>query len=127
MDLMLADHGLADARSRDVQILRLPRAGLPPGSLILVFSPLLDRRMVETLRDLRERGFSVLIIDVLNAEPSGRRDSLSGLARRIWRMEQEAIRFSLRELGIPLVRWDGQQSLDEPLAPYTRRVMVSRR
>ena len=64
---------------------------------------------------------------MLNVEPSDRRDSLSGLARRIWRMEQEAIRFSLRELGIPLVRWDGQQSLDEPLAPYTRRVMVSRR
>ena len=127
MDLMLANPGLADVRSREAGITRLPRAGLPPGSLILVFSPLLDRGLVETLRDLRERGFSVLIIDVLNAEPSDRRDSLSALARRIWRMEQQAIRFSLRELGIPLVRWDGQQSLDEPLAPYTRRVMVSRR
>ena len=127
MDLMLADPGLADMRSREAGITRLPRAGLPPGSLILVFSPLLDRRLVETLRDLRERGFSIMIIDVLNAEPSDRRDSLSGLARRIWRMEQQAIRFSLRELGIPLVHWDGEQSLDEPLAPYTRRVMVSRR
>jgi len=127
MDLMLADPGLADVRSREAGITRLPRAGLPPGSLILVFSPLLDRRLVETLRDLRERGFSILIIDVLNVEPSDRRDSLSELARRIWRMEQQAIRFSLRELGIPLVHWDGEQSLDEPLAPYTRRVMVSRR
>jgi len=127
MDLMLADPGLIGVRSREAGITRLPRAGLPPGSLIMVFSPLLDRGLVETLRDLRERGFSVLIIDVLNAEPSDRRDNLSGLARRIWRMEQEAIRFSLRELGIPLVHWDGEQSLDEPLAPYTRRVMVSRR
>ena len=127
MDLMLADPGLAGVRTRDAGITRLPRAALPPSSLILVFSPLLDRRLVETLRDLRERGFSVLIIDVLNAEPSDRRDSLSGLALRIWRMEQQAIRFSLRELGIPLVQWDGEQSLDEPLAPYTRRVMVSRR
>ena len=42
-------------------------------------------------------------------------------------MEQEAIRFSLSELGIPVVHWDGQQSLDESLAPYTRRVMVTRR
>jgi len=92
-----------------------------------VFSPLLDRRLVETVRDLRERGFSVLVIDVLNAEPTGSNDSVSGLARRVWRMEQDAIRFSLRELGIPLVRWDGRQSLDEPLAPYTRRVMVMRR
>jgi uncharacterized protein (DUF58 family) len=127
MDLMLADPGRAGPLSRVAGITRLPRAALPPGSLILVFSPLLDRRLVETLRDLRERGFSILIIDVLNAEPSGRTDGLSRLARRIWRMEQDAIRFSLRELGIPLVRWDGVQSLDEPLAPYTRRVMVSRR
>ena len=92
-----------------------------------MFTPLLDRRLIETLRDLRERGFPILIIDVLNTEPSGSNDSLSGLARRIWRMEQQAIRFSLRELGIPLVHWDGEQSLDEPLAPYARRVMVTRR
>ena len=109
-------------------ITRLPRAALPPGSLILVFSPLLDRRLVEALRDLRERGFTLLIIDVLNAEPGVvSRDRVGAMARRIWRMEQQAIRFSLAELGIPLVRWDGEQSLDEPLAPYTRRVMVSRR
>jgi uncharacterized protein (DUF58 family) len=128
MDLMMADAGRTGSLSRGPALMtRLPRAALPPGSLVLVFSPLLDRRMVETLRDLRERGFSVVIIDVLNAEPSGRNDSLSGLARRIWRMEQEAIRFSLRELGIPLVHWDGEQSLDGQLAPYTRRVMVSRR
>jgi uncharacterized protein (DUF58 family) len=109
-------------------ITRLPGAALPPGSLILVFSPLLDRRLVEALRDLRERGFSMLIIDVLNTEPrSVSRDRIGLLARRIWRLEQEAIRFSLGELGIPLVRWDGETSLDEPLAPYTRRALVTRR
>jgi uncharacterized protein (DUF58 family) len=124
MDLMLADPALFTAGTG---IARLPRAALPPGSLILVFSPLLDRRLVEALRDLRERGFSILIVDVLNAEPSAGGDAIAGLARRIWRMEQQAIRFSLRELGIPLVHWDGEQSLDEPLAPYTRKVMVSQR
>ena len=49
---------------------RLPRAALPPGALIVVFSPLLDPRLIEALRDLRERGFSVLVVDVLNAEPA---------------------------------------------------------
>jgi uncharacterized protein (DUF58 family) len=127
MDLMLADPGIPSGLLPGADITRLPRAALPPGSLILVFSPLLDRRLVETLRDLRERGFWMLIIDVLNAEPPRGTDGLSDLARRIWRMEQQAIRFSLRELGIPLARWDGTQSLDEPLAPYTRRVMVSHR
>jgi uncharacterized protein (DUF58 family) len=106
---------------------RLPRATLPPGALIVVFSPLLSRRLIGALRDLRERGFAVIIIDVLNAEPPRGNDSLAGLARRIWRMEQQAIRFSLREIGIPVVHWDGSQSLDGPLAPYTRRVMVTGR
>jgi uncharacterized protein (DUF58 family) len=106
---------------------RLPRAALPPGALIIVFSPLLDIRLVETLRDLRERGFTLLIVDVLNAVPEGGTGRIAGLARRIWRMEQQAIRFSLRELGIPVVHWDGEQSLDEPLAPYARRTMVSGR
>ncbi|HEX3926190.1 MAG TPA: hypothetical protein VHY31_28215, partial [Streptosporangiaceae bacterium] len=130
MDLMLAAGrmtGPAGPATRAAGIARLPRAALPPGALILVFTPLLDRRLVETIRDLRERGFSILVIDVLNAEPSGPRESLSALALRIWRMEQQAIRFSLRELGIPLVHWDGVASLDEPLAPYTRRVLVTRR
>jgi uncharacterized protein (DUF58 family) len=123
MNAMLAEPG---GWSAGGAMNRLPRAALPPGALIIVFSPLLDPRLVETLRDLRERGFTLLIIDVLNAAPASGTDRIAGLARRIWRMEQQAIRFSLRELGIPVVHWDGEQSLDEPLAPYTRRVMVSR-
>ncbi len=110
---------------------RLPRAALPPGALVVVFSPLLDRRFVETLRDMRERGFAMLVVDVLNAEPPARPGGLmrstDRAARRIWRMEQEAIRFSLRELGIPVVHWDGAESLDLPLAAHTRRPMAARR
>jgi uncharacterized protein (DUF58 family) len=104
---------------------RLPRAALPPGALVVVFSPLLDQRFVETLRDMRERGFIVLVVDVLNADPPMRPRSTDRMARRIWRMEQEAIRFSLRELGVPVVHWDGIQSLDLPLAPYSRRPLVA--
>lgn len=55
------------------------------------------------------------------------RASTDRMARRIWRMEQEAIRFSLRELGVPVVHWDGVQSLDLPLAGYTRRPLAARR
>lgn len=106
---------------------QLPRAALPPGALIIVFSPLLDTRLVEAVRDLRERGFSVLVVDVLNTAPRHDRSALSALAARMWRLEQEAIRFSLTQIGVPVVHWDGTSSLDEPLAPYTRRVMVVRR
>src|SRR5580658_6176744 len=106
---------------------RLPRAALPPGALIVVFSPLLDQRFVESLRNIRERGFTMLVVDVLNAEPPVRRRSEDRMARQLWQMEQEAIRSSLRELGIPVVHWDGVQSLDLPLAAYARRPLAARR
>jgi uncharacterized protein (DUF58 family) len=106
---------------------RLPRAALPPGSLVVVFSPLLDGRFVEALRDMRERGFPLIVVDVLNIDPPARRRLTDVMARKVWRMEQQAIRFSLRELGISVVRWDGKTPLDIPLAPYTRRPLVTRR
>jgi hypothetical protein len=31
---------------------------------------------------------------------------MAELARRLWKMEQDAIRFSLREIGIPVVHWE---------------------
>jgi uncharacterized protein (DUF58 family) len=107
----------------------LSRAALPPGALVIVFSPLLTIRLIEGLRTLRERGFATIVVDVLTAQPDiglGRHRAMADLARRIWRMEQDAIRFSLREIGIPVVHWDGRSALDEPLAPFTRRPVVNR-
>ncbi len=131
IDSMLASErgGTAPAsRSRSAfgtSVQRLPRAALPPGALVVVFSPLLDQRFVEALRDMRERGLTMLVVDVLNADPPARPRSTDRMARRIWRMEQEAIRFSLRELGVPVVHWDGIASLDLPLARYTRRPLIA--
>jgi uncharacterized protein (DUF58 family) len=106
---------------------RLPRAALPPGTLIVAFSPLLDPRFIEAVRDLRERGFSVLIVDVLSSLPEHDSSTLSGLTARLWKLEQEAMRYSLTQIGVPVAHWDGQAPLDEPLAPYLRRKIVVRR
>jgi uncharacterized protein (DUF58 family) len=129
IDSMLASPTEASTAgyARGTNFGRLPRAALPPGALVVVFSPLLDQRFVEALRDMRERGFHMLVVDVLNAEPPVRRRREDRMARRIWQMEQEAIRFSLRELGVPVVHWDGVQSLDLPLAAHTRRPLAGRR
>jgi len=124
IDSMLASERGAAGPAHGTSMHRLPRAALPPGALVVVFSPLLDQRFVETLRDMRERGLTMLVVDVLNADPPVRPRSTDRMARRIWRMEQEAIRFSLRELGVPVVHWDGAGSLDLPLARYTRRPLV---
>ncbi len=123
MDLLIKGPSV---RERPSAMTRLPRAALPPGALILIFSPLLDPRLVEAIRDLRERGFSVLVVDVLNAAPEHDDSVISSLTGRLWRLEQRAMRFSLVQLGVPVARWDGRASLDEPLAPYIRRVIVVR-
>jgi uncharacterized protein (DUF58 family) len=122
----------ADASwSQGMSFRRIPRAALPPGSLVVTFSPLLDQRFVEALRDMRERGFPLVVIDVLNVTPPVRwSDAFSGtdrMARSLWTMEQQAIRFALRELGVPVVHWDGAAPLDLPLAPYSRRPLVVRK
>jgi uncharacterized protein (DUF58 family) len=124
LDLMMSTPG---GWERASGLTRLPRAALPPGALILVFSPLLDPRLIEALRDLRERGFNVIVIDVLNSEPSHDGSRLSRLTTRMWHLEQQAVRFSLTQIGIPVVHWNGESSLDEPLAAYTRRTLVARR
>ena len=118
LDLLMSAPG---GWERAAGLTRLPRAALPPGALIVVFSPLLDPRLVEALRDLRERGSSVIVVDVLNARPQHDTSRLSRLTGRIWSLEQEAVRFSLTQIGVPVVHWDGISSLDEPLAAYTRR------
>jgi len=128
-DVLLTATGLSSTGgyARGAVFSRLPRAALPPGALVVAFSPLLDGRFVEALRDMRERGIALIVIDVLNAKPPVRHRFADVAARRLWHMEQQAIRFSLRELGVPVLPWDGLTPLDLPLAPYTRRPLVTRR
>ncbi len=108
-------------------ITRLPRAALPPGAAVIAFSPLLDPKFVETLRDLRQRSFSVTVVDVLDITPKATRDRLERLAERIWRLERQALLFSLGELGITVVRWDGADQLTLPVRRRTRQPVGIRR
>lgn len=106
--------------SAGYEITRLPRAALPPGASVVAFSPLLETTFVETLRDLRQRGFFVVVVDVLNVEPTVARDKVSRLAKRVWRIERQALMFSLRELGITVVSWDGKDELTLPVHARSR-------
>jgi uncharacterized protein (DUF58 family) len=124
LDVLMSSPGGLDKAGG---LIRLPRAALPPGALVVVLSPLLDASLVEAVRDIRERGFSVVVIDVLNSEPGDDSTKVSELTRRIWQLEQQAIRFAMMQLGVPVVHWDGESSLDGPLGPYAGRVMVVRR
>ena len=106
--------------SSDDDIRRAPRAALPPGASVIVFSPLLDTKLVETLRDLRQRSFSVVVVDVLEVDLGRGGSRLDRLARRIWHMERQALMFSLGELGIPVVAWHGEEPLALPAQRHER-------
>ncbi len=107
---------------------RIPRTALPPGALVVAFSPLLDDRVIGGLTDLRERRFPLVVVDVLNTEPAVRRPRpLDALALRLWRLDRAALRLSFANLGIPVVTWDGSTALDTVLTPLRHLPIVARR
>jgi len=99
---------------------RIPRTVLPPGALVVMFSPLLDERAVEAAADLRERGYAVVITDVLATSPTPPKGSaVGGVALRVWRLERQALRYRLESLGVPVVGWPGEPPNEAALMPDT--------
>jgi uncharacterized protein (DUF58 family) len=97
---------------------RIPRTALPPGTLVVVFSPLLDPRGFGALTDLRQRGFPLIVVDTLRDEPPGQDGPPNArLAWRLWRLDRAATRASLRALGVPVLAWPRGTELDGVLAP----------
>jgi uncharacterized protein (DUF58 family) len=106
---------------------RIPRTALPPGTLVVVFSPLLDPRVFGALTDLRQRGFPLIVVDTLRDEPPAGTRPDARLALRFWRLERAATRSALRSLGIPVLRWDTDTELDSVLAPLRTPPPAARR
>jgi uncharacterized protein (DUF58 family) len=116
-----------DASFVDPDLERVPRTALPPGALVVLFSPLLDRRVAEAARELRERGHPIVVIDVLTVEPRpGRGNRLGGPALRLWRLDRMALHRELGAAGVSCVRWDGVTPLDAVLAPLARVAIAAR-
>jgi uncharacterized protein (DUF58 family) len=96
---------------------RIPRTALPPGTLVVVFSPLLDPRGFGAISDLRQRGFPLIVVDTLRDEPPPGSRADARLALRLWRLDRAATRAGLRTLGIPVLQWSEGTELDSVLAP----------
>ncbi len=113
---------------RDVSLLdpsldRVPPVALPPRALVVLFSPLLDHRAVATVTDLRQRGRTALVVDVLTSEPPVERGHGSTAALRLWRLDRRALRYQFAEMGVPVLSWDGCAPLDQVVGPLARRPM----
>ncbi|HZZ52282.1 MAG TPA: DUF58 domain-containing protein [Pseudonocardia sp.] len=99
-----------------------PRTMLPRGAVIVVFTPLIDERMVAALLDLRRRGFPLAVVDVLRAVPKPRKNAdYDEIAIRMWNIGREGIRYRLSDAGIPVAQWGTGVALDEIMRPMASR------
>lgn len=108
---------------RDVSV--LPARILPPKSLVLGLTPLVDQRFIAALEDLRGRRFDVAVIEVdpVPLVDPGRTEA-EKLAYRLWLLEREVLRARLAALGIGIATW-GVTDLDtvlEEVRTYRRYV-----
>lgn len=98
----------------------LPARTLPPRSLVVALTPLLDERSVAALLDLRARGFDLAIVE-LSPEPfvEPGRDDLGDLGHRLWLMRRNALRARYERVGVPVVPWREGVSLAHVLEEVT--------
>ena len=95
----------------------IPPGTLPPKSLIVALTPLIDERVVDALLDLRARRFDLAVVEVM-AEPFAVPGSheVAQLACRLWHLDRAETRLRYRRLGVPIVQWRPGESLQGPLA-----------
>jgi uncharacterized protein (DUF58 family) len=94
----------------------IPARTLPPKALVVALTPLIDKRAVSALIDLRRRGFDLAVIEIDPApyvEPG--REELEQLAFRLWRLRREALRAEYERVGVPVVPWRHGESLQVAL------------
>jgi uncharacterized protein (DUF58 family) len=94
----------------------IPARTLPPKALVVALTPLLDKRSVAALLDLRRRGFDLSVVEIDPApyvDPG--EDELERLAFRLWRLRREALRAEFERVGVPVVPWRSGESLQVAL------------
>jgi uncharacterized protein (DUF58 family) len=94
----------------------IPVRTLPPKALVVAMTPLIDKRAVAALIDLRRRGFDLAVIEIDPApyvDPGP--EELEQLAFRLWRLRREALRAEYERVGVPVVPWRHGESLQVAL------------
>ena len=79
------------------------------------------------ITDLRQRGFPLIVVDTLRDEPPAsaarrqpgvpRKPGAADLALRLWRLDRAATRAALRDLGVPVLRWDRRRRTRQRASP----------
>lgn len=112
---------------RDVNV--IPARVLPPASLVLALTPLVDPRFIAALEDLRGRRFDVAVVEVdpIPLVEPGRTD-VERSAYRLWLLEREVLRSRLERLGVGIATW-GEHDLEtvlEEVRTFRRSTRLAR-
>ncbi|MEU6103997.1 DUF58 domain-containing protein [Streptomyces flaveolus] len=106
---------------------RVPPPALPEGALVYVFTPLSDARVLKVLRDLQGRGRRPVVVEIPSGDPQVEPGDVAGeLGLRLWHADRDAMRFALRDSGVPVLRHVVGESLDLALAPLLSGRVESR-
>jgi uncharacterized protein (DUF58 family) len=98
-----------------------PRAAVPAGAIVIAFSTMLDTEFALALIDLRKRGHVVVAVDVLDRSPfQGEQDPL---LHRMWALQRSAMYRDMATIGVDIVSWQGDRSLEQSMGvmPDRRR------
>jgi uncharacterized protein (DUF58 family) len=108
----------------------IPARTLPPHSLVVALTPLLDDRSTDALLNLRGRGFDLVVIEISPRSylpvPRG---EIEALAERLWRLRREAVRGRFARAGVPVAVWEDDSSLAaalEEVSAYQRYGRLAR-
>ncbi len=98
-----------------------PRAAVPAGAIVIAFSTLLDTEFALALIDLRRRGHVVVAVDILDSSPF--EGQLDPLVDRIWAVQRSAMYRDMATIGVDVVSWRGDLSLEQSMGvlPDRRR------
>jgi uncharacterized protein (DUF58 family) len=90
-----------------------PRAAVPAGAIVIAFSTLLDTEFALALIDLRKRGHVVVAVDVLDTSPfEAQQDPL---VDRMWALQRSAMYRDMATVGVDIVSWQGDSTLDQSM------------
>jgi uncharacterized protein (DUF58 family) len=107
---------------------QVPPPALPEGALVYVLTPLSDGRILTVLRNLQERGRRPIVVEIPSGDPPVEPGDEEGeLSVRLWRADRDAMRFALRDSGVPVLRHSAGRPLDLALAPLLAGGMGGRR
>lgn len=96
------------------------RLDLAPGTLVVVLSPLTERRLVAAAVERARAGLDVIVVDTAPQEPEGG----DAVARAAWqwvRLERERTAAALGRHGVAVAPWRGPGTLDATLTAMVAR------